>query len=419
MEKNNMNTQSKPNYMIPLIFVGMFFLLLGFSLGINGLLIPYLKKALSLSNADSYLVLTASFSAFVVLGYPSGLVIKRVGYKKSIIISFAVFALGLYLFIPSAKQESLILFLVSSFVCGSANTLLQTAINPYITILGPIDSAAKRLNIMVICNRAGWALAPIFLALFLDLSQTNIKLSDMYLPFYMIVGVFVLLGFATFFAPLPEIKAEGEDDENESDKTDNQGIITASKKNIWQFPHLLLGVVTLFFFVGVDTITLVSPVDFAYTLGMDHPEQYTMHTVIATSLGCILGIIFIPRYISQLLALQIGALSGLVIAILIVLLPPGIAIHLVSLIGFSISIVWGAVWPLAISHLGRFTKTGASFLVMAIVGGAILPLCFGWFKDALGDIQQAYWIFVPALLFIVFYALKGYQIGLKTNISSV
>ncbi len=415
MEKNNMNTQSKPNYMIPLIFVGMFFLLLGFSLGINGLLIPYLKKALSLSNADSYLVLTASFSAFVVLGYPSGLVIKRLGYKKSIIISFAIFALGLYLFIPSAKQESLILFLVASFVCGSANTLLQTAINPYITILGPIDSAARRLNIMVICNRAGWALAPIFLAVFLDLSQTNLQLSDMYLPFFIIVGVFVLLGIATFFAPLPEIKAEGEEEVVGIDKSENQGNIYASKKSIWQFPHLLLGVVTLFFFVGVDTLTLVSPVDFAYTLGLDHPERYTMHTVIATSLGCILGIIFIPLYISQLLALQIGALSGLIITILIVLLPPGIAIHLVSLLGFSISIVWGAVWPLAISHLGRFTKTGASFLVMAIVGGAILPLCFGWLKDALDDIQPAYWIFFPAMLFIVFYAFKGYQIGLKNK----
>jgi glucose/galactose transporter len=404
--------RNKPNYLVPLIFVGMFFLLLGFSLGINGLLIPYLKKALSLSNADSYLVLTASFSAFVVLGYPSGLVIKRLGYKKSIIVSFAIFALGLYLFIPSAKQESLTLFLIASFVCGSANTLLQTAINPYITILGPVDSAARRLSIMVICNRAGWALAPIFLAMFLDLSQTNVQLSDMYLPFYMIVGVFVLLGIATFFAPLPEIKAEGEEDDNGSDKTDKQGNIYASKKNIWQFPHLLLGVVTLFFFVGVDTLTLVSPVDFANTLGLDHPEQFTMHTVIATSLGCILGIVFIPRYISQLTALQMGSVSGLIISILILLLPPGIAIHLVSLMGFAISLVWGAVWPLAISNLGRFTKTGASFLVMAIVGGAILPLCFGWLKDTLGDIQQAYWIFVPGLLFIVFYAFKGYQIGL-------
>ncbi len=407
--------QSKPNYLVPLIFVGMFFLLLGFSLGINGLLIPYLKKALSLSNADSYLVLTASFSAFVVLGYPSGLVIKRMGYKKSIIISFAIFAFGLYLFIPSAKLESLSLFLTASFVCGSANTLLQTAVNPYITILGPVESAARRLSIMVICNRAGWAIAPIFLAMFLDLSQINMQLSDMYLPFYLIVGVFILLGIVTCFAPLPEIKAEGEDDEDVPEWADNQWNINGSKKNIWQFPHLLLGVVTLFFFVGVDTLTLVSPVDFANTLGLANPERYTMHTVIATSLGCILGIIVIPRYISQLSALKIGSLSGLIISILIILFPAETAIHLVSFMGFAISIVWGAVWPLAISHLGRFTKTGASFLVMAIVGGAILPLCFGWLKDALGDIQQAYWLFVPGLLFIVFYAFKGYQIGLKNE----
>lgn len=408
-----MNNQTNSNYLIPLMFVGMLFLLLGFALGINGLLIPFLQKGLSLSNADSYLVLTATFSAFVVLGYPSGMLVKALGYKKGIIISFVVFAIGLYLFIPSAKYESLPLFLIASFVSGAANTLLQAAVNPYITILGPINSAAKRMSIMVISNRAGWAIAPIFLALFLDLSQANVRLSDMYLPFYIIIGVFVLLGIGTGFAPLPEMKAEGEGEEREGAESAKIESIDPSKKHIWQFPHLLLGMVTLFFYVGVDTLALVSPVDFANTLGLDNPERYTMHTVVATSVGCVLGIILIPRYISQLVILQIGSLTGLLFSFLIVLLPPQVAIHFVSLVSFAISLVWGAVWPLAIARLGNLTKTGASVLVMAIVGGAILPLCFGWLKDVTLDIQRAYWLFVPALLFIVFYAFKGYKIGLE------
>lgn len=402
-----MNRQISSNYTVPLIFVGMLFLLLGFSLGINGLLIPYLQKALSLSNANSYLVLTATFSAFVLLGYPSGLLIKRLGYQKGIVISFVVFAIGLSLFVPSAKYGSLPLFLLASFISGAANTLLQAAVNPYITILGPVDSAARRMSMMVICNRAGWAVAPIFLALFLDLTQIDIQLSDMYLPFYIIVGIFVLLGIVTTYAPLPEIKAEGED----SDMGNFAETGNSSKKYIWQFPHLLLGTVTLFFYVGVDTLALVSPVDFANTIGMDNPERYTMHTVVATAIGCILGIVLIPKYISQLTALRIGTVAGLVISVFIVFAPPSIAVYLVSLVSFAISLVWGAVWPLAMANLGRFTKTGASILVSAIVGGAILPLCFGWLKDILNDVQQAYWLFIPALSFMVFYAFAGYRIG--------
>ncbi len=406
-------TGSARNYLMPLIVVGVLFLMLGFALGINGLLIPFLKKAFSLSNTESYLVLTATFSAFVVFGYPSGLVIQKVGYKKGIILSFILFAIGLYLFVPSAKYESFPLFLLASFISGTANTLLQAAINPYITILGPIESAAKRMCMMTICNRAGWAIAPVFLALFINISEVNVSLSDLYLPFYIIVGIFILLGIFTLFAPLPEIKAAGEDESSESVESEEVRNFVQTKKSIWQFPHLLLGVLALFFYVGVDTLTLVSPVDFAHTLGLAHPERYTIYTVIGISTGCILGIILVPKYLSQTKALRIGSVSGVIISLMIVFLPPKIAIYMVSLVAFSIALVWGAVWPLAISFLGKYTKIGSSLLVSAIVGGAVLPLCFGWMKDYLGNIQQAYWLFVPSILFIVFYAFKGYKIGLK------
>ncbi|MEI6049609.1 MAG: MFS transporter [Bacteroidota bacterium] len=406
-----MKEELKNNNLLPLTIVGILFFTIGFSLGINGLLIPYLKKAFSLSNADSYLVLTATFSAFLVCGYPSGLIIQKIGYRKAMVLSFVFFAFGLFLFVPSAKLESFVLFLVASFISGAGNTLLQAAVNPYVTICGPVESAAKRISVMIIFNRSGWAIAPIFLSLFLDLSQAKINLSDMFLPFYIIVGVFLLLGLFTWFAPLPEIKAKGE--EAISEESSEILEFTSTKTNVFQFPHLLLGVLTLFMFIGLDTLTLVSPVDFALSLGLEHPEVYTMHTVIGTVSGCILSIILIPKVVSQTLALKWGTTLGTAVSLLIVMLPPDIAIHFVAVVGFTISIVWGAVWPLAISHLGKFTKAGSSLLVTAIVGGAIFPLLFGWLKDVFGDIQQAYWLFLPSLLFMMFYAFKGHTIGLK------
>jgi len=406
-------TQNANPFLIPLIIVGVLFFLLGFSLGINGLLIPYLKKAFSLTSAESYLALTATFSAFVVFGYPSGLLIQKIGYKRGIVVSFVLFAVGLFLFIPSATLERFPLFLLASFISGMGNTLLQAAINPYITILGPIESAAKRMCQMTICNRSGWAVAPIFLAFYIDITQVNIQLTDLILPFYIVVDIFVLLGIFTWFAPLPELKAVGEDETDYSDESVHVKAFVSSKKSIRQFPHLLLGVLALFFYVGIDTLTLVSPVDFAQSLGLPHPERYTLFSVIGISAGCVLGVVLIPRFMSQLTGLRIGCLIGLLFSTFIPLLPATMAIYLIPFIGFATCLVWGAVWPLAISYLGKYTKAGSSLLVTAIVGGAVLPLIFGYLKDLLGDVQQAYWLFFPSILFITFYAFKGYRIGLK------
>jgi fucose permease len=408
----------KKNFLILIAIVGVLFFTFGFALGINGMMIPFLKKAFSLNNTQSYMVLTATFSAFVVFGYPCGLLIRKVGYRKSIVLSFALFAIGICLFVPSAKWANFTLFLVASFLCGTANTLLQAAVNPYITILGPIESAARRMCVMTICNRAGWAVAPLFLALFIDITLPQVQLSSLYLPFYIITGIFTVLGIFTLFAPLSEIQAIGEDEESDTEESEEVLRFVETKRSVFGFPHLLLGVLALFFFVGVDTLALVSPVDFAESLGLPHPERYTIYTVIAISAGCILGVILVPKYMSQINGLRIGSVLGVFLSVLIVFVPPKIAIYLVSLVSFSLALVWGAVWLLAISYLGKYTKIGSSILVSAIVGGAILPLLFGGLKDFFGNIQQAYWLFLPSILFIVFYAFKGHRIGLK-NIKKV
>ena len=405
--------QHQNPFLIPLAIVGLLFFLLGFSLGINGLLIPFLKKAFSLSNAGAYLVLTATYSAFVIFSYPSGILIQRIGYRRGIVLSFILFAIGLYLFVPSAGLESFPLFLLACFISGTGNTFLQAAVNPYITILGPIESAAKRLCIMTICNRSGWAIAPIFLAFFIDITQVNVQLSDLFLPFYIIVGIFILLGIFTWFAPLLEVKAVGEEEKDVSAESIKVREFVASKKSVFHFPHLILGVIALFFVVGVETLIYVTPVDFAQTIGLPNPERYMIYPIAATALGAVLGIFLIPRYIPQVMGFRIGVASGFFFCLLLPILPAHIAIYIFPVISLAFSLNWNVVWPLAISYLGKYTKIGSSILVSSIVGGAVIPLVFGYLKDVTGDIQQAYWLFPPLMLFVIFYAFVGYKAGLK------
>ncbi|MEH0156166.1 glucose/galactose MFS transporter [Limibacter armeniacum] len=405
MATQTVKTTQEKSFLLPITIIGVMFFVIGFALGINGYLIPFLKKALDLSSTQSYLVLAATFSAFIVFGYPSGLIIKKVGYKKGMMLSFFFFAIGLALFVPSARLESLPLFLLASFISGLGNTLLQASVNPYITILGPQESAAMRISIMGIINKAAWAIAPIFLSLFMNLESPSLE--SINFPFYLIIGIFVILGIFSNFAPLPEVKAAGEDEEDSETPASSYA---SSKTSIMQFPHLILGVVALFAYVGVETIALATIVDYADSVGLENPATYTTYTVIFMVVGYLVGVFFIPKVISQNLALNLCAWLGVVSSALVIFSPAATSIWFVAVLGLANSLMWPAIWPLAIADLGKFTKTGASLLVMGIVGGAVLPLVFGFVKDELGDIQSAYWVTVPAYLFILFYAIKGHKV---------
>lgn len=395
MEKNN-------KYFVPLITVAVLFFMIGFALGINGLLIPYIRKSLQLSTVQSYYVLTSTFSTFVIFGYPSGILLKKVGYKKTILTSFIFFILGMYLFIPSASDQNLFIFLLASFICGIGNTILQSAVNPYITLLGNLDSAATRISIMGIVNKLAWAIAPIFLGLFLDLN--NVDLKDIILPFYIIIGIFLLLFILILCTPLPEIKAIGEDEKSINSSLPN------TKMNILQYPHLLLGFISLFCYVGVETLAMSSIVDYANYFQLPDPQLYTSFTVSGMILGYLIGILLIPKYLSQEKSLLICSVLGIISSCMI-LMPIGtISIYFVALLGLANSLLWPAIWPLAIKDLGELTKIGSSILVMAIAGGAIFPLLFGWMCDLLQNMQQAYWICIPAYSMILYYAIKGHKI---------
>lgn len=395
---------SSSKYLAPLLILGTMFFAIGFALGINAYLIPLLEQALSLNSSQSYLVLAATFSAFLLLGYPASLVIARIGYKKTMALSFLFFALGFLLFLPSARLESLPLFLLASFISGTGNTFLQASVNPYVTILGPIESAARRISIMGIANKLAWPVAPLVLSLVIGKSVGDVALSDTRLPFIGISILFLLLGLLALLAPLPEVSATGEREEDAQDCP-----YAAGKSSVWQFPHLLLGVLALFLYVGIETVALGSLVDYAESLGLAHPELYAWIAPVGMVIGYLAGIALIPRYLSQSTALLIVTLIALAGSLAVVLVPDALSIYFVGLIALGCSLMWPALWPLAMTDLGRFTKAGGSLMVIAIVGGALLPLLYGALKDRIGA-QQAYLLGIPVFLYILFYALRGHKI---------
>ena len=414
MKQTQKILKSEGNYIIPLVIIGILFFVIGFGIGISGILIPFLQKAFTLSTSQSYLVMTAIFSAFVVFGAPAGMLIKRIGYKKTMLISFFIMALGMVLFVPSAYYRSFPFFLLALFIGGIGNTFLQAAVNPYVTIIGPRESAAMRMCLMGIMNKAAWWMGPLFLGIFLDINKAN--LVDVTFPFYLVAGILAGLGIFMYFAPLPEVKAEGEDETQKEATTS----ITGNKTSIMQFPHLLLGVLTLFLYVGVETLPMASILDFAKSVFPNSDlTGYSKFVPIGLMSGYIFGVLMIPRIISQTSALKIVSLLGIAASLALIFLPGTLGIYCLALIGFANSLMWPAIWPLAIADLGRFTKTGASMLVMGIVGGAVIPLIFGILVDSFKganalvtttNLQSAYLIFIPCYLFILYFAIAGHKI---------
>ncbi len=319
--------------------------------------------------------------------------------------AFLLMALGMLLIIPAARWISFPVFLFALFVNGMGQTLLNTAVNPYVTILGPRESAAKRISIMGTCNKLSFGVAPVVLAVFMD--TANVQLNDVIAPFYVITGILLLLGVLAYFAPLPEVKAEGEDSDGTSSESANL------KTSVLQFPHLLLGALAIFIYVGVENIALVSIHDYAIELGLPSPERFTAYTSAGYILGYFLGIILIPRIVSQINAMRICATLGLASVLMIALLPRGVSIFFVAALGLANSLIWPAIWPLALAGLGKFTKKGSALMVMGIAGGGLLPPVLGLIKDHVSSYQQAYWMLLPFYAYFLFYALKGYKIRKK------
>jgi MFS transporter, FHS family, L-fucose permease len=395
-------TNNKKTLVVPMILIGSMFAVLGFALGINAFFVPFVKEAFHISITMSYLVMTATFLSFVVFGLPSGAILKKFGYKGGMIIAFLIMAIGFYLIAPAAKIVSFPLLLLALFISGMGQTLLTGAVNTYVAILGPSESAASRIAMMGICSKTFYAVASLMLAVFMDLA--NVRIEDTILPFYIISGVLLVMGFLYYFAPLPEVKAIGEEDEISSASS-----YAVSRTSIFQFPHLLLGVLAIFFDIGVEYTALGTINDYAAMLNLPSPENYVWLVSAGMVIGYLCGVLFIPKYISQSMALLLSTLSGVGVTLLILILPAGISIYFVAILGLANALMWPAIWPLAIADLGKFTKMGSSLLVTGIIGGAFIPLLFGYIADVASH-QVAYLVCLPAYLFIMYYALSGSKI---------
>lgn len=396
----------KNNYLFPLAIIGLFFFSIGFALGINSYLMPVLKNAMHISGAASSLLLAATFIPFLLFGIPATHCIRLIGYKRTMALSFAIFAVAFALFILAAKQNSLTWFLIASFVSGAANAVLQASVNPYVTILGPLDSAARRISCMGISNKLAWPVTTLFITLVIGKGIGDTQLSDLYLPFTIIIAIFLLLGVIALLAPLPDVKAAGED---ESDTTTASNSYADGKMSILQFPHLLLGCLALFLYVGVETISLATATGYAQSLGLEG-DNYGFIPSVGMIVGYVCGVIFIPRYLSQAAAMRICAIIALVGSIAVAVVPnPVFSVCCIFLMALGCSLMWPALWPLAMADLGKFTKAGSSLLTMAIAGGAVMPWVQGLVQDAF-SYQTSYWVSVPCFLFILYYGLAGYKV---------
>jgi glucose/galactose transporter len=435
---------SRKDYVFSIFIIGLFFFIFGFVTWLNGILIPFLRTACELNDFQAYFVTTAFYISYLVMALPSSAVLKRTGFKFGMSVGLWIMAAGALVFVPAAMTRTYSLFLLGLFIMGTGLALLQTASNPYITIIGPPESAAKRISIMGICNKFAGAIAPVILASIIlkdsHIIEEQLKATSdpiargtlldalaqrAIMPYILMAVILVLLGLLLKYAHLPEIDTDAED-VNVSDAY-------TRKTSIWQFPHLILGVVALFFYVGVEVIAGDTIIRYGQSIGipMESAKYFTSLTLLGMILGYIIGIICIPRYFTQTTALKASTILGLIFSLGAIFSPAGkvftmsfidittfrpielmlpVTVLFVALLGLANSLVWPAMWPLALNGLGRFTKTGSAMLIMAIAGGAILPLIYGRLATGIST-QSAYWICVPAYLIIMYYAFIGHKAG--------
>lgn len=416
---------------ISILLIGVMFFIFGFVSWVNSILIPYFKIACELTSFQAYLVAFAFYIAYFVMSVPSSFLLKKFGFKKGMMFGFWAMALGAFIFVPAAYSRTYEIFLLGLFTIGIGLAILQTAANPYITILGPKERAAQRISIMGICNKAAGILSPIiFAAVILRPTDTDLfaQLSSMteadrgaaldelvrrvIVP-YTALGTFLfILGYLVYRSPLPEIDTEHESEEVAS--------TNASKNSIFDFPHLILGAVAIFLHVGTQVIAIDTIISYAQSMNISLLEAKTFpsYTLFCTICGYLIGITIIPKYVSQVNALRFCTVLGAIFTLLIIYAEgpvrflahdTDISIWFVVLLGLANSLVWAGIWPLAIDNLGRFTKLGASIMIMGLCGNAIMPLFYGHFADVY-SLREAYWVLFPCYLYLIFYAVKGHKL---------
>lgn len=408
----------KQSYLFPIIVIGVLFFIFGFITWANSQLIPYLRIACELTETQSYLVGTAFFAAYFVMSIPGAYILKKVGFKMGMAVGLFTMAVGALLFVPAAQLRSFPLFLTGLFIIGSGLALLQTASNPYVTIIGPIESAAQRISIMGMCNKlAGFIAVPVLGFLLLnniDEIQKSIQnmseaerlaelqsLADKVIVPYIIIAIaFAVLGLIISLIQLPEPKEE----------EDGAGLRLST--SIWQHRNLVLGAIAIFVYVGAEVISYDAFSTLGVALGYEHKTAagFAKYTALSMLVGYCLSIVLIPKVISQRVALLISSLLSIALVSVAIMTQGTIAIVSFALLGLSQSVMWPAIWPLALNKLGHHTKLGSAILVMMIVGGAVMLPLMGKFAEWIQDSHKAFAIMIPCWLYLIFYAVEGYKV---------
>lgn len=412
----------KNNYFFSLTIIGILYFVFGFITWLNNQLIPFLKTACQLSDTQAYLVTFAFYISYFVMALPSAGILKKTGFAKGMSFGLLVMALGCLIFIPAALSRNYVVFLVGLFVQGTGLALLQTAANPYVTILGPIESATQRMCIMGLFNKiAGIIGIYIFSKALLsnfDAISANINnvtgdnqvvlLNDLahriILPYIIMACGLVLIALMVYLAKLPDVNSSNE--------------VSKQEKQTNKLPlYLWLGVLALFFYEGAEVMAIDTLVPYSKSIGL--PDTiYTkigMYALAALLLGYVSTIVLIPKYLSQRKALIYCSVLSLIFVI-IALSSKGItSLVFLILLSFSNAVMWGAIWALAIDKLGKNTSFASALLIMAIVGGALIPLLYGGLSDLLHSTHIPYILFLPCYLFILYYAVKGYIVGKKNE----
>jgi glucose/galactose transporter len=415
--------ETRHSTLVPMIIIGVLFFIFGFVTWLNGPLITFVKLAFNLDDVNAFLVPMAFYLSYFFLALPSSFILRKTGMKKGMGLGLFVMAIGAVMFGQFVTMRVYPGALTGLFVIGAGLSLLQTASNPYISILGPIESGAQRIAFMGICNKLAGAAAPfVFSAVVFSNIATFDKqiaaagspgekdallaafASKVHMPYMVMAGLLVVLAIWVVRSSLPEIKPSSDNSER---------AIGHAKGSIFSFPHLWLGVLCLFVYVGVEVMAGDAIGTYGQGFGMAPAEttHFTSYTLIAMLVGYIAGLLLIPKFVSQQRYLAFSAVLGVVFSIGTYVTTGYVSVAFVAALGFANAMMWPAIFPLAIKGLGALTEFGSAFLIMGIAGGAIIPVAFAHLKQHY-DFQAVFLcLVVPCYLYILYYGAAGHRVG--------
>ena len=430
----SLNNNSKSSYLASLFMCGCLYFIFGFVSWVNSILIPYFKVACDLHNEVlGYLVAFAFYIAYLVMSIPASIMLNKIGFKRGVEYGLWVMAMGALLFVPAAMTRTYALFLAGLFSFGIGLAILQTAANPFVTIIGPIESAARRISIMGICNKFAGIVSPlIFSALVIrEADKTTMALvksgelvgpakeqalDEMILnvipPYLCLAVLLFVFGFVFYKSSIPDI------DPKSLNKAEAGA--GSERKSIFAYPYLILGALAMFCHVGSQVISVDTSIRYAESMGvtLDEAKILPSLTLACILVGYLCGIVLIPKYLKQQKALLICTISGLVLSLCVIFtsgsvelfgMQTDISLWFLILLGLPNSLIFAGIWPLAIRNLGKYTNLGSSFLVMGLCGNAFLPLMYGLVADNF-DLRMGYWVLVPCFVYLIFYASVGHSI---------